>query len=75
MFFGVSGNGERSRRLSVVRDSNEPSRAQARAEGTGNGLRDGLRGVGEASARIFGRVEQVERVGLVGETSWSWRVR
>ena len=33
-----TGNGERSRRLSVVRDSSEPSRAQARAEGTGNGI-------------------------------------
>ena len=41
---------------------------------TGNGLRDGLRGVGEASAGIFSRVEQVERVGLVGGTSCSWRV-
>ena len=51
---GVTGNGERSRRLSVVRDSSEPSRAQARAEGTGNGLRDGLRAVGEASAGISG---------------------
>ena len=59
----------RSRRLSVVRDSSEPSRAQARAEGTGNGLRDGLRAVGEASAGISGAGVSNQGAGGSGQGS------